>query len=104
MVKMMQDAKAHGLAYGHIFPVFGRNGLMGASTLGGADEVELSPVEVMLFETVTRVTYIKLIELEGTIFADSVGDGDDTVLTLREVQALSNMAEGLTSPEIAELL
>ena len=34
MQKMMQDARTVGLAYGHIYPIFGRNGLMGAATLG----------------------------------------------------------------------
>lgn len=104
MQKMMQDGKAHGLVSGHIFPVFGRNGLMGATTLGGPTEIELSPVEVMLLETVTRITYFRLLEFEGTRYADRVGDGKDIVLTHREVQALSNMADGMTSPEIAEVL
>jgi LuxR family transcriptional regulator len=104
MQKMMQDGRAHGLASGHIFPVFGRNGLMGATTLGGPTEIELSPVEVMLLETVTRTTYFRLLEFEGTRYADRVGEGADVVLTHREIQALSNMADGMTSPEIAEVL
>lgn len=104
MQKMMQDGKAHGLVSGHIFPVFGRNGLMGATTLGGQTEIELTPVEVMLLETVTRTTYFRLLEFEGIVHAEKVGDGMDIVLTHREVQALSNMADGRTSPEIAEVL
>lgn len=104
MQKMMQDGKAHGLVSGHIFPVFGRNGLMGATTLGGPTEIDLSPVECMLLETVTRITYFKLLEFEGTVYADKIGDSSDMVLTHREIQALSNMADGMTSPEIAEVL
>lgn len=104
MQKMMQDAKAYGLVAGHTFPVFGRNGLMGGTTFGGPSEVDLSPAEVMLLETLTRVTYFRLLEFEGAAFADKVGEGKDILLTHREVQALSNMADGMTSPEIAEVL
>lgn len=104
MQKMMQDGKAHGLVSGHIFPVFGRNGLMGATTLGGPKEIELSPAETMLLETAMRATYFRLLEFGGTTYADRVGDGMDIVLTHREVQALSSMADGMTSPEIAEML
>jgi len=104
MQKMMQDGKAHGLGSGYIFPVFGRNGLMGATTLGGPGEIELTTVEIMLLETVTRSTYIKLLEFMGGTFADKVSEGMEIVLTHREIQALSNMADGLTSPEIAAVL
>lgn len=104
MQKMMQDGRAHGLVSGHIFPVFGRNGLMGATTLGGPVDIELSPAEIMLLETVTRTTYFKLLQFEGTTYADKIGDGNDILLTHREIQALSNMADGMTSPEIAEVL
>lgn len=104
MQKMMQDARTFGLVHGHIFPIFGRNGLMGAATLGGPEEVELSPLEMTLLESAARATYIRLLEFDGVEFADRLKDGIDIVLTHREVQALSNMADGLTSPEIAELL
>ena len=77
---------------------------MGAVTLGGPNEIELSPVEEMLLQTVTRITYFRLLEFEGTLFADKIKEGMDIVLTHREVQALSNMADGMTSPEIAEVL
>lgn len=104
MQKMTQDGKAHGLVYGHIFPVFGRSGLIGATTLGGPTETEVSPIEMMLLETVTRTTYFRLLEFEGATFADTVGEGRDIVLTHREIQALSTMADGMTSPEIGEVL
>ncbi|MBX9459024.1 MAG: LuxR family transcriptional regulator [Rhizobium sp.] len=104
MQKMIQDGKAHGLVSGHIFPVFGRTGLLGATTLGGPEEIDLSPVEIMLLETVTRTTYIKLLELEGSLIAEKVGDGADVMLTHREIQALSHMADGKTSPEIGDIL
>lgn len=104
MQKMMQDAKSFGLVHGHTFPIFGRNGLMGASTLSGPDEVELSPLEMTLLESVARTTYIRLLQFDGVEFADRLNEGPDIVLTNREVQALSSMADGLTSPEIAERL
>jgi len=104
MQKMMQDGAAHGLVSGQIFPIFGRNGLLGAITLGGPTEIDLSPAEVMLLETVARVTYFRLLEFEGTRYVNKIGDGNDVVLTHREIQALSNMADGMTSPEIAEVL
>jgi LuxR family transcriptional regulator, quorum-sensing system regulator SdiA len=53
---------------------------------------------------VTRITYFRLLEFEGTRYLNKIGEGDDVVLTHREVQALSNMADGMTSPEIAEVL
>ncbi|RYE52479.1 MAG: LuxR family transcriptional regulator, partial [Rhizobiaceae bacterium] len=68
------------------------------------EEVELSPLEMTLLESAARATYIRLLEFDGVEFADRLKDGIDIVLTHREVQALSNMADGLTSPEIAELL
>ena len=57
-----------------------------------------------MLETMTRVTYFRLLEFEGTRYLNKIGDGKDVVLTHREVQALSNMADGMTSPEIAEVL
>jgi LuxR family transcriptional regulator len=104
MQKMMQDGKAHGLVAGHVFPVFGRAGLVGAATLSSSKIVELSPVETTLMEAVIRTTFFKLLALEGIAPADRVGEGVDIVLTHREVQALSYMADGMTSPEIAEVL
>lgn len=104
MQKMMTDGKAHGLVSGYIFPVFGRNGLMGATTLGGPTQIDLSPAEIMLLETATRSTYFKLLEFMGAAYADRITEGTEIVLTHREIQALSNMADGLTSPEIAALL
>ena len=104
MQKMMLDGKSHGLVSGHIFPIFGRNGLMGAATLGGSTHIELSPVEMMLLETAARSTYFKLLEFMGGAWVGMITEGTDITLTHREIQALSNMADGLTSPEIAALL
>ena len=104
MKSMMADGKAHGLASGYIFPVFSRNGLIGATTIGGPKEIELTLVEVALLETAFRTAYLKYLEFMGDKHADSIGTGKEITMTHREMQALTNIAEGGTSPEIANIL
>lgn len=104
MKSMMADGKAHGLASGYIFPVFSRNGLIGATTIGGPKEIELTLVEVALLETAFRTAYLKYLEFMGDKHADSIGTGKEITMTHREMQALNNIAEGGTSPEIANIL
>jgi LuxR family transcriptional regulator len=104
MKTMMADGKAHGLASGYIFPVFSRNGLIGATTIGGPKEIELTLVEVALLETAFRTAYLKYLEFMGDRHADSIGTGKEITMTHREMQALTNIAEGGTSPEIANIL
>lgn len=104
MKKMMADGKAAGLAAGYIFPVFGRTGLLGATTIGGPEEIELSPSEMLLLESGFRATYFRLIEFMGMEQQARIAEGTDITITHREIQALNNLAEGRTSPEIAHLL
>jgi len=104
MKAMMADGKAHGLTSGYIFPVFSRNGLIGATTVGGPSEVELSPVEIALLETAFRSAYLRYLEFMGEKHADSIEPGREITMTHREIQALNNLAEGRTSPEIAAIL
>lgn len=104
MKSMMADGKSHGLASGYIFPVFSRNGLIGATTIGGPKEIELTLVEVALLETAFRTAYLKYLEFMGDKHADSIGTGKEITMTHREMQALTNVAEGGTSPEIAHIL
>lgn len=101
---MMADGKAHGLASGYIFPVFSRNGLIGATTIGGPTEVELTQAEIALLETAFRNAYLRYLELRGDALPESVGAGKEITMTHREMQALNNLAEGRTSPEIASIL
>lgn len=101
---MMADGKAHGLASGYIFPVFSRNGLIGATTIGGPKEVELSQAEIALLETAFRNAYLKYLEFMGETLPENVGTGKEITVTHREMQALNNLAEGRTSPEIAGIL
>lgn len=104
MSAVMTEARAHGLSSGYIFPAFSRNGLIGATTIGGSTQVELSPVEISLMETAFRNSYFKYLEMSGEKHPDSVEAGTDITITHREIQALTNLAEGRTSPEIAALL
>jgi LuxR family transcriptional regulator len=104
MKSMMSDGKSHGLASGYIFPVFSRTGLIGATTIGGPKDIELSDVEVALLETAFRSAYLKYLEFMGEKQAGSVGPGTEITMTHREIQALNNVAEGGTSPEIAHIL
>jgi len=104
MKSMMADGKAHGLASGYIFPVFSRNGLIGATTIGGPSEIELSPAEVALLETAFRNAYLRYLDFMGQHHADSIAPGIEITMTHREIQALNNLAEGRTSPEIAGIL
>ena len=104
MKRMMADGKAHGLAAGHIFPVFGRNGLLGATTIGGPKVIDLSPSEQMLLDTALRVTYLRLVTLSGKELPSHIADGIDLTFTHREIESLSHIAEGRTSSEIGGIL
>lgn len=104
MKAMMADGKAHGLTSGYIFPVFSRSGLIGATTIGGPSEVELTPVEISMLETAFRNAYLKYLEFMGEKHADAIDAGLEITMTHREIQALNNLAEGRTSPEIASIL
>lgn len=101
---MMADGKSHGLTSGYIFPAFSRNGLIGATTIGGPAEIELSPVEIALLETAFRNAYLRYLEFMGEKQAGSIEPGLEITMTHREIQALNNLAEGRTSPEIASIL
>ena len=104
MKKMMADGKNNGLAAGYVFPVFGRTGLMGATTIGGPDEIDLSPTEMALFEAAFRAAYFRYGDLMGLDLVGQTREGIDVSLTHREIQALSYLAEGMTSQEIGQAL
>jgi LuxR family transcriptional regulator len=104
MKRMMADGKDNGLASGYIFPAFSRTGLVGATTIGGPKDIELSPVEIALLETAFREAYFRYLELRGEGQASAVALGLDISMTHREIQSLAFMAEGLTSGDIAQVL
>jgi LuxR family transcriptional regulator len=103
MEQMMVDAKSHGLQDGYIFPIHGRSGLLGNMTLGG-DVVDLSPVEIALFDSVARRTFWRILELKGEAEALEQGSSVETQMTRREMEILNYLADGLTSMEISKLL
>jgi LuxR family transcriptional regulator len=103
MEQMMADAHSHGLKDGYIFPIQGRNGLLGNMSVGGS-AVDLSPVEILLFEAVARKAFWRLMDLAGESRALETVSGIDTRLTRREMEILQHLAEGMTSVEIGRLL
>lgn len=103
MEQMMADAAHHGLQDGYIFPVHGRNGLLGSMSIGG-QPVDLSPVEMSLFEAVARKAFWRLLELRDEAEAFDGATIVDTPLTRRELEILHYLADGLTSMEISKLL
>jgi LuxR family transcriptional regulator len=104
MKRMMADGKENGLASGYIFPAFSRTGLVGATTIGGPKDIDLSPVEIALLETAFREAFLRYLELRKEGRAAAVSLGLDMSMTHREIQSLSFLAEGLTSGEIAQVL
>lgn len=104
MKSMLADMRSHGLEAGYVFPVFSRTGLVGATSIGGTEEVELSPSEIALLETAFRNAFFKYLEFTEVSHGISLAPGADISITLREMQALNNLAEGRTSPEIASIL
>lgn len=103
MELMMSDAQAHGLKDGYTFPILGRNGLLGSMVIGG-NTVELSPVEIALFDANARKALWRLLEFNGEAQALESVSSIDTRLTRREMEILQYLAEGMTSVEIGKLL
>ncbi|KAA0698831.1 LuxR family transcriptional regulator [Neorhizobium sp. P12A] len=103
MEQMMVDARSHGLLDGYIFPIHGRNGLLGNMTIGGS-VVDLSPIEIALFEAVAKKAFWRMLELKGEAEALEAGSVVDTQMTRREMEVLNYLADGMTSIEISKLL
>jgi len=103
MEQMMMDARSHGMLDGYIFPIHGRNGLLGNMTIGG-DVVDLSPIEMTLFNAVAGKAFWKILELRGEAEALEKGSEVDMQMTRREMEILNYLADGLTSMEISKLL
>jgi LuxR family transcriptional regulator len=103
MEQMMADARAHGLIDGYIFPVHGRSGLLGSMTIGG-NVVDLSPVEIALFDAVAKKAFWRLLELRDEARSLEEAATIDVKLTRREMEVLNHLAEGMTSMEISRML
>lgn len=103
MEKMMQDAARAGLVDGYFFPMHGRNGLIGALTIGGK-EVELSASELSLFQAAAKAAYWKLRRLSQQTDEGDERPNASPEVTRRELQVLLHLADGLTSNEISRVL
>ncbi len=103
MKRMMQEAGRHGLQDGYLFPIHGRNGLVGSMAVGGRS-VDLSPAETSLFDTAGKAMFWRLMELRRltSVLENSVRA--DTLLTRREMEVILLLANGMTSNEIAKEL
>ncbi len=101
--RMIQDAARHGLHDGYIFPVYGRTGLLGHMAVGGRP-VDLSPTEISLFDAAAKRIMWRMLELRGMAADLEKPTPVDIPLTRRELEVVSHLTQGLTSPEIARAL
>jgi LuxR family transcriptional regulator, quorum-sensing system regulator SdiA len=95
--------RQNGLEDGYIFPVHGRRGLIGSLSLGGKP-VDLDGVEIGLFDSLARRLYWKLIQSADPEAAAHFSAVVDVELTRREMEALSLLAQGMTSHDIGRIL
>ena len=104
MDQMLKEAAKFGLEDGYIFPVHGRQGLLGNMTFGGRP-VDLSPVEVSLFEQVAKLMFYELSRFSDKAAGKTAADAPaDINLTRRELEVLHFLADGMTSQEIGKIL
>ncbi|MCA1407023.1 autoinducer binding domain-containing protein [Ensifer sp. IC3342] len=103
MESMMVEARNHGLFDGYIFPVHGRRGLMGNLTVGGR-VVDLSPVELSLFDAIAKRLFWKLLELTDPEIMAELISRVEVQMTRREMEALNYLADGMTSNDIGKVL
>ncbi|QFY61758.1 LuxR family transcriptional regulator [Rhizobium grahamii] len=104
MDMMMTDAASHGLKDGYTFPIHGRTGVLGNMMVGGKRPVDLSPVEISLFDAVARKGFWRILELNGRAQALESSAEAEARLTRRETEILRYLAEGMTSVEIGKSL
>lgn len=103
MERMMGESIRFGLEDGYIFPIHGRQGLLGNMTLGGKP-VDLSPVEMSLFDAVAKKAFWRLLELKKETDELDAAASVDTKMTRREMEVLNYLADGMTSNEISKVL
>jgi LuxR family transcriptional regulator len=103
MRRMTQEAARHGLHDGYLFPIHGRNGLLGSMAIAG-QSVDLSPAELSLFDAAAKVLFWKLLQLRAQADILESEASADIQLTRREMEVILLLANGLTSNEIAKEL
>ena len=104
MEQMLREAAKFGLEEGYIFPVHGRQGLLGNMTLGGKP-IDLTPVEMSLFEQVAKLLFQELVRLRDKgKNGEEVEEAAEMTLTKRELEVLHFLSDGMTSLEIGKTL
>lgn len=104
MEQMLKEAAKFGLADGYMFPIHGRQGLLGNLTLGGKP-IDLTAVEMSLFEQVAKLMFFELSRFQARAAGEPPPISTEEVkLTRRELEVLHFLADGLTSQEIGKTL
>ncbi|NTJ43372.1 LuxR family transcriptional regulator [Agrobacterium larrymoorei] len=102
--KLFQDAARMGMREGYAFPIHGRNGLIGGVFVSGQG-CYFTPPELQLFEAAMRAAFWKMLDLSGQLKdVLTVPDLSVAQITKRELEVLTLLAQGLTSPEIGKSL
>ncbi len=103
MKRMMRDAARHGLDDGYVFPVHRDRGLVGYLSVGGAP-VDLSPLQMALVDALAKRAFWQVLRVCQPKMAAEMTAPVSVQLTRREMEALSRLADGLTSNEIGQVL
>ncbi|MGN6550302.1 MAG: helix-turn-helix transcriptional regulator [Pararhizobium sp.] len=103
MRRMMTEARKHGLEDGYVFPVHGDLGLIGHLSAGGPP-LDLAPLTVTLLDVVAKKTFWALLRIMHPDVADRLTRPVDIQMTRREMEALTYLADGMTSNEIGQVL
>jgi LuxR family transcriptional regulator len=102
--KLFQDAARFGLHDGYAFPIHGRSGLLGGVFIFG-DGRQFSSSELLIVESAMRAVFWRLLEFAGQASELlSLPNLSATQLTRRELDVLTLLAQGKTSPEIGKSL
>ena len=101
--RMMSEARRFGLNGGYVFPVHGRQGLLGILNIGGAGLV-LAPSRVAMLEAVARKALLSIIDPAEALEEPATGARRNVAMTRREMEALTLLAEGFTSNEMGSTL
>lgn len=101
--RMMSEARRFGLDGGYVFPVHGRQGLIGILNVGGA-AIELPPSKLAMLEAAARKALLSIVNPSGAADESGGGGRRDLAMTRRELEALTLLAEGYTSNEMGSTL
>jgi LuxR family transcriptional regulator, quorum-sensing system regulator SdiA len=104
MEQMLRDAAKFGLEDGYVFPVHGREGLLGNLTVAG-HKISLSPAEIALFDQVAKLLFFELDRFaRKRLGGEPEPERELTSFTRRELEILHFLTDGLTSNEIGKVL